>query len=1075
MISSGKFAIISAFIAALFNHAFGQQATRVRFDHPIQVAGNQHQPVALPDTVRVLAVMVEFQEDKEARTSGTGKFGTIYPFDYGGEILDPYPHNRAYFQAHARFLENYVRKASSGRTHVVGNVLDGIVTVSKPIRDYTFLKGQPEKPVANLAVEAWQLADAQFPSVDFSQYHMFVVFHAGRGRDIDLASITGSDPTPFDIPSLSFTLNGFKKHFGTDFRGIGVRGDSFFITNTSIVPTTNNREIPLITGQTALLELTINGLLAASFGTYAGLPDLFDTKSGRTGISRFGLMDAEGIFAYGGICPPAPSAWEKQFLGWTAPREATPGKREYLLTAQRTDQPSTADILRVPMTSKEYWLLENRQRDPGANGQRVTMNVSGNDIELRFPKDTTGFMNDDVSGLRGVIVDVEDLDWSLPGGTVVSESKEVRVNGGILIWHVDENIIGKNIADNTVNNNPDLRGVDLEQAGGPQDIGKLVPTVLGDQIGTGSPLDFWFRGNISPLYKNSFGPMTTPDSRANSGAWSHVTMDNFSSPGPLMSLDIAIGDNTIAPVEGFPIDLRTSTSMHHRQFFVQTSDLDGDGKHELICVSSHGITQSPSSLPDTTFVFVFREDGSSYLNEPIVARLPNIRWVHGSALVGDIDSDGISEIVVIGKTDDYLASVHIFDSRDGNADGLIDEKLVKQHASSGERIQFKNTNAVISGKGLVYSLEGLSADTLIVISGNVSSRPFPRSGSEARLGALATTPGSSNIVSASRNIFGYNLDQNEILQGRDVTSALTPALSVNVILTDCDGDGNTEAVSATPDLTVHHFAGDEKGVAELPVPVATGSLPVQSPVLASADADGDGRNDIVISLGDRLMVFNYALSSVDYYPLVRTAKSALAVRLQGAKQDAIFVVGEGELSQLTTRAKQAEGFPVPLPLDASVVLFPFGKNDPTLGIAAAGSDGYLYVFNTPNRVGQNSLVWRSMYADERNSNHAASLGAVDAPIAEFFPSERCYNWPNPTYEPTTKIRYYVSQSADIEIKIYDTAGEKVDEMKAKAIGGTDNEIEWLVSKMQSGVYLAHVKATAGSLSGEKIIKIAVVK
>ncbi|MBR9977358.1 MAG: hypothetical protein KFH87_04660, partial [Bacteroidetes bacterium] len=83
---------------------------------------------ALPDTVRVLALMVEFEEDDDDRTSGNGKFGSIYEYDYGTEILDPLPHDRTYFQNHLLFLENYVRKASGRRTILKAEVLDGIVT-----------------------------------------------------------------------------------------------------------------------------------------------------------------------------------------------------------------------------------------------------------------------------------------------------------------------------------------------------------------------------------------------------------------------------------------------------------------------------------------------------------------------------------------------------------------------------------------------------------------------------------------------------------------------------------------------------------------------------------------------------------------------------------------------------------------------------------------------------------------------------------------------------------------------------------------------------------------------------------
>ena len=41
--------------------------------------------------------MVNFQEDNDASTFGTGKFGSIYTQNYGNKILDPLPHDSAVF------------------------------------------------------------------------------------------------------------------------------------------------------------------------------------------------------------------------------------------------------------------------------------------------------------------------------------------------------------------------------------------------------------------------------------------------------------------------------------------------------------------------------------------------------------------------------------------------------------------------------------------------------------------------------------------------------------------------------------------------------------------------------------------------------------------------------------------------------------------------------------------------------------------------------------------------------------------------------------------------------------------
>jgi hypothetical protein len=248
------------------------------------------------------------------------------------------------------------------------------------------------------------------------------------------------------------------------------------------------------------------------------------------------------------------------------------------------------------------------------------------------------------------------------------------------------------------------------------------------------------------------------------------------------------------------------------------------------------------------------------------------------------------------------------------------------------------------------------------------------------------------------------------------------------------------------------------------------------PQLASADVDGDGRNDVLIADSTQVASYNMALAAVEYHPAQYGARTVLAARFPGRKSDAIFAGGDGILSQLHTGAKQAEGFPVPLPLDASVVLLPYSAATPVLGIAAAGSDGHVYLYNTGNAIDGNWSVWRSEYGDEYNRNMGPKSDYARQSGDSFFPLDRCYNWPNPTYEKTTKIRYFVSQDAIINVKIYDLSGASVDALTASATGGLDNEIEWNVASIQTGVYMAHVKATAASgMSGEKIIKIAVVK
>ena len=260
-------------------------------------------------------------------------------------------------------------------------------------------------------------------------------WHAGTGRDIDLVSLLGYDPTPYDIPSLYIGLNGLQSYYGSNYQGIPVNGGAFFITNSIVIPELESRFLPTATG-TSLLELDINGLLCASVGNYLGLPDLFDTNTGRSGIGRFGLMDGQAIFSFKGVFPPEPSAWERYWLGWIEPITLQAGVDTISLPAISLPSPDT--VYRVPISGQEYFLIENRNRKAQRpNSQRVTSTFRGATRVQSFSVDVTGFNAFEIDSLAGVVTDVSELDWSLPGGFDGTNF----FDGGILIWHIDEGLL----------------------------------------------------------------------------------------------------------------------------------------------------------------------------------------------------------------------------------------------------------------------------------------------------------------------------------------------------------------------------------------------------------------------------------------------------------------------------------------------------------------------------------------------------------------------------------------------------------------------------------------------------------
>lgn len=1007
-----------------------------------------------PDTVHVLAVMVQFQIDDDSRTTGNGQFDLSST--YQDTVIDAPPHNRTYFQNHLLFLENYFKKVSDVKVIVKSQVLDGIYTLPNKMQTYSPPTGATNEAVGQLMQDTWRLVDSTASGIEFSRYDFFIIFHAGAGHDVDLVSVYGYDPTPFDIPSLYLGLSSLESFFGGDYRGVPVNQGRFFITNSAVLPETESRDIQSAVG-TSRLELSINGLLAASLGSFLGLPDLFDTKTGRTGIGKFGLMDGQAIFSFNGLFPPEPSAWEKIFLGWVQPVTVQSGVSDLTIAAHRTDGAANTNVVyRVPISTKEYFLMESRFRDPALNGQRITTVVAGKLIEKVFlTDDTSGFDAVNTTKIDGVVIDVEDMDWSLPGGIT---DKGDTLRGGILIWHIDENVIETDLATNTVNVDPNHRGVSLMQANGAQDIGQVIYSPFGDYIGEGSALDYWCRENTSPVYKNEFTPTSHPSSESYTHANSHIYVTDFSKQGPVMTCRVQIGDNVVRPLPGFPKRIT--------QFSIPSApmagDVDGDGNDEIVILVDEQ-------------VFAFRPDGKTLLRDStglVIKRalvLPALFDVNGDGKL-DIVSGGYYQLGYVT----YGNRMKIWTVEDKNNDGEADELLSIDppaygnyvsiwNSADGPRLLLGSDNRlfVLSTQGKIEAEHDLSISSLITVGS-----PDARKAEWIAVGPH--TGQSSQLIPWSFAEF-------------QISSAAAGS--------DIDGDGDPEIVFIAYDGSGFDIVVLERNptrIYSFPItPQPAGDVIVSPPVLG--DIDGDGRRDIVLTVNDKLYAYNFSGHLLDHFPITlpnssgidrqylrRTIVAPVLGDINGdGSLDILVGTPVGQVIAFDRSGNVLEGFPLMTggTINSTPVLFQTGGK---VGLAVTSSDGYLYAWQTSGTYVPNNIAWGSYLRDARHTSFEGSIVSGKPLSAEFLPASRAYNWPNPVYEGKTKIRYYVGSSAAVSIKIFDLAGEKVDEISAQGIGGIDNEVEWSVSNIQSGVYIARIEATGNGASGVAFIKIAVV-
>ncbi len=958
--------------------------------------------------VKILAVMVDFQADKDEATYGNGKFGTIYSKDYGKDIIDPLPHDAPYFQAHLEFAKNYYAKVSKGKVSVSYNLLPDIITVSKTMRNYA-----PEPKSSDLnrpvlfAQEVWSLA-AEKSDIDFSQYNLFVIFHAGVGRDITgQAGLT----VERDIPSVYLSEKTLKTYLGEDFHGFPVNNGNFSIKNSMIIPETESREFQSL-NQTVLLELSINGLIAASIASHLGLPDLYNTKTGYSAIGRYGLMDGQSMFAFSGLFPPEPSAWEKIFLGWETPVEISPGEFSINLSNYLTAETGDTVFLKVPINVNEYYLIENRKRDALNNGCILSV-YGGKDSLFSFAKDTSGFISYDTEALSGVVTDVDEFDWALPGPKINYNDSDKFEDIGLLIWHIDESVINANIATNSINNNPERKGVKLIEADGIFDIGVEFQTFLGEKvIGEGSREDSWYASNPVTLYENKFTPETKPNTNDNSGAVTGIGITGFGNPALKMPINIGWNFNKSIQLISFKQGVFSGEkdeyliySDENRYAFLKGSNLI------LVNVGSAPVTFPGFSSVKTSYFPL-----SSYR---IIAG-----GIGNQVNILEINSSLLKQITI----SDTITSDIIFTDISKTIRGAV---------------------AVKGGKIIVFEITDLDNPVFEVVQ-------TLQIQTEKQIKQILFVDGQYVAVTENEIIAAGNKFTAPDKINYTAVTELTGGNSEMVVLTEA---GEFFILENYREKTAFECEGSN-------------TLPKS---FIMADLKNDGNNYIIYAAGEKLIAVNKAgVKASEFSPWDNSGFTdyLLSADINIDKlQDIIAVTKDGKISAFSgSDGKMVKSFP--LALGGEQKTYPIlTESAGRLYLTAISGNGKCGVWAFEEGTGK--AGWMGMYKSNSNNNVISEASSELKHIDDFVP-ETAYNYPNPAYGNTTYFRFYAGEDAEYSIDIFDLAGSLAGSLKGKATGGIENEVRWDISSVQSGAYFAKLELKS-PINKSKIIKVAVIK
>jgi len=1084
---------------------FSREQPQAKFNHSLRLFPEQSSAQkrfvssTFPETLHVLCAMVEFQTDEDDRTTGIGTFDLSDTLDH---IIDPPPHNKTYFDQHLTFAQNYFRKVSDGKLIVIGEVLPTVYQLPHNMEYYSPPRYSGDNTRLGLLMQdSWHTIDSVTHDIDYNRYGAYIIFHAGIGRDLSV-DVQELDPTPFDIPSLYLNPTSLERLFGAGYEGVPVINGAngpYHIPNSIILPETESREQSTIVGS-YLLQLGINGLLVASIGSYKELPDLFDTKTGHTAIGRFGLMDGQSIFSWLGVFPPEPSAYEKQFLGWVNPITITvTDTTSYVLPAVSLNN-TTDSIYKVPISAKEYFLIENRNRDANHDSSTITMMYRGDTLRKTWAHDDQHYNAFNIDSIYGNVIDLDEFDFSLPG--FIKEWFE----GGVLIWHIDENIIDANIAGDSINANPDRRGVDLEEADGSQDIGQTYDPFTSPGSGSedGWPFDFWYRGNPAPVRvgANYFSPTTFPNSMSNSGANSHIYIKNFSTRGPRMTMNVQIGDSVLAPLSGFPQSINDKVGSNS----ITTSDLNNDGSAEMLIGTHNGR------------VYGWQADGQAISSQFYSSGLLSV--YNGAFYTKKFFSKVAVNDLGHNDTLDFLLPTLITSNIGGNLTsyGYLLATLKKQNNDSlADELLFPKDGVgysspvtpsiVVSDSFYVGAVNSFIYIYHLVLDTNRVATINTPDTSDVIGVALVKQP--STFVATSSNGTLTLFDQNGIIRYKKLDKIVrsgavagTLSSSFQSVITVASFDGVVYAF----DENLNSLSG---------FPLSTNNEIVNSSSIA--DLDRDGQRDIIAFSGNKIWAINASGALVDNFPIVTPLANAhdsvLSVPIPtvtgfspifhhgstlltspiiadidgNGAQDVIAVNQDGLVLAYDAKGTLINGFPLQAGVNSGSTPAVFYKSSACLScrdicLAVASDDGHLYAWKTGSiavGLGQAPVMpWSQYLHDAQNTGHIEDAITSQPRSSEFLPKSLAYNWPNPVGASDnfkTHIRYFVSENATVEIKIVDLAGDLVTTLSATGIGGLDNEIEWDVTNIQSGVYFAHIDAHGATKSGAIVIKIAVVK
>ncbi len=1008
-------------------------------DYLLSLAG-----AAFPETLRVLAIRVEFAEDDDSATWGNGKmdlegFGT----PSNGLSYDP-PHDRVYFENQMLGLRNFYLLNSRGKLNIEYDVYpkDPFKCYQVPHKmSYYGDTSNPDRGLVLFMRDALEAASKD-PDIDFSKYHysineqnfdMVVIFHAGStiqtssayGYTSDLASATVSSAAlEYYTGSSYFDANGTP------------------VSSASILP-----ESPRVEGAMNGLP----GVLYHEFAHLLGAYDLYDITYYSQGVGAWALMGGGGWLSYPpGQIPSMHDAFHRYYWGWDSAvvvtRDTTislyAAEMDTLMIPQRGGA-AHPTLIKIPIREGEYFLIENRQADILA-------------------KDT---------------VELE-LKGGVPIWVVNGEYDAYQPGSGVIIWHIDEDVISRWGTYNRVNAWSQFsaygehNAVDMEEADGIQDY-EIAYLSTGSYASQGSIYDPFFKGG-----NNEFNITSNPSSSGYFGE-TGINVEVLDSSDTVMRIKISFGEN----LRGFPQMAPYLSEVES----INALDLDGDGSRELVAFGVGNTSQ------EYRVGFAWNQDGSPYAAEPNFISFTNDRLVSPPAF-GDLDADALPEIVLLGGA----GKISVYDP-----DSLINGAVAFQKYTFLEGKFFsapmltdldgddKLEILAVNETGKIYALE-VESDTFSLFPG------YPIDiGEEARPGfaLVETSPVRIAVLASSGTLYLFD-GAGKIVKGFPLELGHASAqCEVPPVVADIDGDGNREIIVFAFEYNVYRFFVVSQDGSVKYKSTRTFTPPITAPAIA--DVNSDSIPEVVFGSANGLWALEADGSSASGFPVIfpdsydrlvwiehegyiypfvfpytfafRTSPVVADFDADGAMEIAIGSPDHGVYLVKSGASSPYKTLYTRWGVGKALSLADLDKKN-GLEILVASDSGYINVWKSSAVAAQ----WSSWMHDPANTGLFS--GDVKASAQPPLPLSSVYVYPNPAGD-HAYLRAILGDVDELKVQVIDISGKIQGTLEPEFQPGMTNDIplDKILPDLVPGLYIVRVEAIAGSEKSVELYKLGVVR